>query len=583
MIYRLGCKWFSPFVGLTAAGFLAVCPDMVLWGSLVRMYSLAIPLILLLVYSSYKMVSSPYNTFRWQFITFMVLAASFMNLFLTALFIPPLVVGLGILIWHQKMVRGHSWVLNMKTLLLWGGAIIAILAGSSLFQSSNRPNSATLASDGVATTNLSFITIFEQIGKYLNLTRNWSSIFEILSRTMWEYPFYRGLFSIAFLGIIIWVAILFAVRMKPILQKRFKINNFHKTLFLLVVSFGPILELTFFVDSYRQNPKYLIIFWPFLFLFVASILENFILWSQRRDSRLVVPKFKSNLIMFAFVSLFLFLGKPQFEHFLFFNPAAYEEAFKFVKEKRQSGDVVLTPYTAAAGLYLGDVDYYANDIGAGDLLFEREDNRLVDRFLGVPWIGTGEQLQDVLAQHNQTWFVVSDIVYDHYFRGDWHFVEQQNLELVWKEDSAMVFHSKAQGIRLPDKPKTMLSANLNNTVQLQGVTSSIEASVYRVYLFWNVISPLHQNFTQFVHIRNEQGDTVAQADFEPLNGQYSTTLWKPGETVVDVHDLILPADLPPGEYRVLGGLYRWDTLERMPVIDDTSGENAVLLEVINIP
>ena len=91
------------------------------------------------------------------------------------------------------------------------------------------------------------------------------------------------------------------------------------------------------------------------------------------------------------------------------------------------------------------------------------------------------------------------------------------------------------------------------------------------------------NFTQFVHIRNEYGETVAQADFEPLNGQYPTTLWKPGETVVDVVDIPIPADLPFGEYRVLAGLYQWDTLERIPVINDTTGENAVRLEIITIP
>ena len=37
-----------------------------------------------------------------------------------------------------------------------------------------------------------------------------------------------------------------------------------------------------------------------------------------------------------------------------------------------------------------------------------------------------------------------------------------------------------------------------------------------------------------------------------------------------------------GEYRVLAGLYRWDTLERLPVTDDTTGENAVELERVQV-
>jgi hypothetical protein len=40
----------------------------------------------------------------------------------------------------------------------------------------------------------------------------------------------------------------------------------------------------------------------------------------------------------------------------------------------------------------------------------------------------------------------------------------------------------------------------------------------------------------------------------------------------------LPANLPAGTYRLLVGLYRWDTLERLPVLNDASGENAVELE-----
>jgi hypothetical protein len=51
-----------------------------------------------------------------------------------------------------------------------------------------------------------------------------------------------------------------------------------------------------------------------------------------------------------------------------------------------------------------------------------------------------------------------------------------------------------------------------------------------------------------------------------------------GEMVVDSILVPLPAKLPAGTYRLLVGLYRWDTLERLPVMNDTSGENAVELE-----
>ncbi len=51
---------------------------------------------------------------------------------------------------------------------------------------------------------------------------------------------------------------------------------------------------------------------------------------------------------------------------------------------------------------------------------------------------------------------------------------------------------------------------------------------------------------------------------------------------MDVVDIPIPADLSAGQYRVLAGLYRWDTLERIPVVNDATGENAVQLEIITI-
>jgi hypothetical protein len=117
---------------------------------------------------------------------------------------------------------------------------------------------------------------------------------------------------------------------------------------------------------------------------------------------------------------------------------------------------------------------------------------------------------------------------------------------------------------------------------LQGYTSAITGSAYRVFLFWKAVSPAPYDFTQFVHIRDQAGQTVAQADFQPLKGEYPTRYWRPGEVVVDVVDIPIPAGIAAGEYRVLAGLYRWDTLERLPVTGDTTGENAVELERVQV-
>jgi hypothetical protein len=59
---------------------------------------------------------------------------------------------------------------------------------------------------------------------------------------------------------------------------------------------------------------------------------------------------------------------------------------------------------------------------------------------------------------------------------------------------------------------------------------------------------------------------------------YPTSQWQPGETVVQPLDVELPADLAAGTFSLYLGLYRLDTMARLPVDGDVSGESAVVLD-----
>ncbi|MFQ5576961.1 MAG: hypothetical protein ACE5G8_08235 [Anaerolineae bacterium] len=76
---------------------------------------------------------------------------------------------------------------------------------------------------------------------------------------------------------------------------------------------------------------------------------------------------------------------------------------------------------------------------------------------------------------------------------------------------------------------------------------------------------------------------MAQWDRQPLDGAYPTPRWQTGEAITDPIPLPLPDSLPPGEYRLALGLYRLDTLERLPLAGDSSGENAVIIPSIRLP
>lgn len=54
-------------------------------------------------------------------------------------------------------------------------------------------------------------------------------------------------------------------------------------------------------------------------------------------------------------------------------------------------------------------------------------------------------------------------------------------------------------------------------------------------------------------------------DSYPAGGALPTSTGQAGEVVRDRHILTLPADLPPGDYRVIAGLYRLADEKRLPL------------------
>jgi hypothetical protein len=55
---------------------------------------------------------------------------------------------------------------------------------------------------------------------------------------------------------------------------------------------------------------------------------------------------------------------------------------------------------------------------------------------------------------------------------------------------------------------------------------------------------------------DQDGQVAANLEAEPLSGRYPTAQWQPSELVRDRHTLAVPADLAPGSYQLVVGLYR---------------------------
>ncbi|MFQ5613034.1 MAG: glycosyltransferase family 39 protein [Anaerolineae bacterium] len=100
--------------------------------------------------------------------------------------------------------------------------------------------------------------------------------------------------------------------------------------------------------------------------------------------------------------------------------------------------------------------------------------------------------------------------------------------------------------------------------------------------YWRATESSQAGYKVFLHLRNVDNQTVAQLDFQPYGGMLPIPDWPPNETLKEVVRFELPSDVPPGRYTLRLGLYDPVTLERLPVADDTSGENAVLLGQVDL-
>jgi hypothetical protein len=76
-----------------------------------------------------------------------------------------------------------------------------------------------------------------------------------------------------------------------------------------------------------------------------------------------------------------------------------------------------------------------------------------------------------------------------------------------------------------------------------------------VTLRWQPAKRLDVDYTTFVQLLNADGAKIGQSDHRPGGVYYPTSLWRPGETLADVHVLNLASNLGRPPYTILVGLY----------------------------
>lgn len=129
------------------------------------------------------------------------------------------------------------------------------------------------------------------------------------------------------------------------------------------------------------------------------------------------------------------------------------------------------------------------------------------------------------------------------------------------------------------QPQLPLDANFSGQVKLLGADWYPAQHSGHLSLYWHTLQPFTEDFKIFVQLRNQDGQTVASADHEAFGGLLPTRLWYANRILKVTNRLEWPADLPPGHYKLYVGMYHPATGQRLPIIADTSGENAAIISL----
>ncbi len=192
------------------------------------------------------------------------------------------------------------------------------------------------------------------------------------------------------------------------------------------------------------------------------------------------------------------------------------------------------------------------------------------------------ELVDIAAQHDRIYVI---------YWGDGQQDPERIIERWLDENTYKATSDWSQDVRfvvyaVPSVPATEIETptdlHFGEHISLNGYTLTetelAPGDILQLTLFWQTDAELEQRYKVFLHVLDENGQLVTQRDSEPGSTLKPTTIWKPGEIVIDNHGVLIPADLPSGQYTLNLGMYDFvDPAVRLPI-----DEGGVLRDVISL-
>lgn len=172
---------------------------------------------------------------------------------------------------------------------------------------------------------------------------------------------------------------------------------------------------------------------------------------------------------------------------------------------------------------------------------------------------TDRELRDIVATHRRLFVLywAAEESDPTRFVETWLETNTYKASDTWYGDVRLATH--AVPLETADSPSTRLDVQLGDRIRLEGyslLTPSVQpGDILQLALFWRCDTPVAERYKVFVHVLDANGAIVSQTDREPGNDLAPTTIWKPGQSIVDRYGVSIPATTAPGAYRISIGMY----------------------------
>jgi len=212
-------------------------------------------------------------------------------------------------------------------------------------------------------------------------------------------------------------------------------------------------------------------------------------------------------------------------------------------------------------------------------LVGREDARVAERYT-YPGLGrfptslwpVGEAFCDLYRVRVEEWAPVPEL-YDLVI-GLYDATTGERLPARHPDGTAAEFPVLTQVRVAPQQPLVVapqypLDYRLGEEIALTGYDLSgppQSGAPLTVTLYWRADEPPRGDYVAFVHLLGDVDQLLAQHDGPPRYGRYPTLAWQLGDLIPDEHVLAIPSLAAGQRVRLVAGMYRADTLERLPVL-----------------